>query len=346
VVLNARDAADRGAEVRTRCEVLSLARVEGAWRIETSQGGFTARAVVNAAGPSVLDLLRRADLQPDCEMRLVRGSHIVVPKLFDHAFAYFFQLPDGRIFFAIPYEEEFTLIGTTDCDHQGGLDQIEASAEEVSYLCEGASQFFARPVMPADVVWSWAGVRPLVADHSGKPDAASRGYRLDLSAPEEGAPLLTVYGGKITTYRHLAEAAMVQLATRLPELGGPGWTGTAALPGGNFGMDGLTALTADLARDYPFLDPFTARRLARSYGTLVWEMLGKARTESDCGASFGHGLTTRELDWMRSREWATCAEDVLWRRSKLGLRLSAAEAAAVANWFDQQPHSASAAATA
>ena len=216
----------------------------------------------------------------------------------------------------------------------------------MAYLCEGASRFFARPVRPVDVVWSWAGVRPLVADHSGKPDAASRGYRLDLSAPDEGAPLLTVYGGKITTYRHLAEAAIAQLGSRLPAMSGAGWTGTTPLPGGDFGLDGLSALTADLARDYPFLDAFTARRMARSYGTLVPALLGDARCLADCGQDFGHGLTERELVWMRDQEWANCADDALWRRSKLGLRLSATQVKAVADWFDQQPHNASAAAKA
>lgn len=332
VVLNARDAAERGAEVRTRCEVTALRRVSGHWQIATPQGTFNARVVVNAAGPAVLSLLERANEKADYAMRLVRGSHIVVRKLFDHPFAYFFQLPDGRIFFAIPYEQDFTLIGTTDADHTGG--PIEASAEEIAYLCEGASGYFRQPVTPADVVWTYSGVRPLVDDGSGKPEAATRGYRLDLSDPDEGAPLLSVYGGKITTYRHLAEEAVDKLAGRLPAIAGEAWTGGKPLPGGDFPMEGAAALTAQVARLYPFLEPGWVLRLVRSYGTDAAAMLGEAKTLADCGRHFGHGLTEREVRWLVEREWACTADDVLWRRSKLGLRFSGGEKAALAEWLE------------
>ena len=201
VVLNARDAADRGADVRTRCEVTALERQAGQWLISTKGEQFRARCVVNAAGPRVLDLLGRAGEPSSQRMRLVRGSHIVVRKLFDHPFAYFFQLPDGRIFFAIPYEQDFTLIGTTDVDHQGSLDEVRASNEEIAYLCAGASEYFRTPIEPADVVWTYSGVRPLVDDGSGRPEAATRGYRFELDGDEDDAPLLSVFGGKITTYR-------------------------------------------------------------------------------------------------------------------------------------------------
>jgi glycerol-3-phosphate dehydrogenase len=331
VVLNARDAAQRGAEVRTRCEVTALRRECGAWSIETAQGTFRARAVVNAAGPAVLALLERAHEKADYAMRLVRGSHIVVRKLFDHPFAYFFQLPDGRIFFAIPYEQDFTLIGTTDADHTGG--PIAASAEEIAYLCEGASGYFRKAVTPADVVWTYSGVRPLVDDGSGKPEAATRGYRLDLSEPDEGAALLSVYGGKITTYRHLAEEAVDKLAARLDVLKGPAWTGGSALPGGNFPMDGAAGLAAKLGRDYPFLEPQWAERLVRCYGTDAFAILDGATALADCGVHFGYGLTEREVRWQVMREWAVTADDVLWRRTKLGLRISADEKAALADWM-------------
>ena len=331
VVLNARDAADRGADVRTRCPATALVREGDVWRLETPQGSFRARAVINAGGPAVLKVLGLAHEESGRRMRLVRGSHIVVPRLFDHEFAYFFQLPDGRIFFAIPYEQDFTLIGTTDRDHEGGAPK--ASEEEIAYLCEGASLYFRRAVTPADVVWTYSGVRPLVDDGSGKPEAATRGYRLELSDEDEGAPLLSVFGGKITTYRHLAEEAVDRLAERLPLLAGPGWTGAAALPGGDFAMDGAADLTARIAARYPFLEPATAARLARTYGTLAFAVLGDAANLADCGTQFGAGLTEREVSYLMTREWAASAEDVLWRRTKLGLRLNAEQAAALAEWM-------------
>ena len=319
VVLNARDAADRGAEVRTRCPVERLERANGQWQIDTPQGRFAARAVINAAGPWVLDVVRRSGEAAHAAMRMVRGSHIVVRKLFDHPYPYFFQLPDGRIFFAIPYEHDFTLIGTTDRDHHDGLDAITATDEEIAYLCEGSNRFFRQSIGPQDVVWSYAGVRPLVEDGSGKPEAATRGYRFDLSEAEHGAPLLSVFGGKITTYRMLAQEALDLLAERLPAVAGDHWTDQAPLPGGDFPVDGVEAQTAALAARYPFLEAAWAERLFAAYGTHAAKILGDARSLADCGQHFGMGLTTRELDHLCQREWARTAEDVLWRRSKLGL---------------------------
>ena len=336
VVLNARDAAQRGATVHTRCPAERLERAGDHWRITTPTGAFAARAVVNAAGPAVLDLLNRAGERSQRRMRLVRGSHIVVKKLYDHPFAYFFQLPDGRIFFAIPYEQDFTLIGTTDADHEGPLTDVRASKEEIAYLCEGASGYFAQAITPDDVVWSYAGVRPLVDDNSGKPEAATRGYRIELSPEEEGAPLLSVFGGKITTYRHLAQEAVEELAGRMPELKGPGWTDTAPLPGGDFPMDGALALEGEVQARYPFLEAGWTRRLVRSYGRETFAILGDAASLADCGQHFGHGLTERELRHLIDAEWARSAEDVLWRRGKLGLRFGNDEARALANWFEAQ----------
>ena len=324
VVLNARDAADRGAAIHTRCAVTSFAREGGAWRIETAAGTFRARALVNAAGPWVMQVQALSGAKGGHRLRLVRGSHIVVPRLFDHGLAYFFQLPDGRIFFAIPYAGDFTLIGTTDWDHQEPLDRIEASPEEIAYLCEGANRYFAHALTPADVVLSWAGVRPLVDDGSNRPEAATRGYLLELTDPGEGAPLLTVYGGKLTTYRQLAETALGRLAPRLGGLG-PEWTAGAPLPGGDFPVDGVEALVARLRARFPFLEESWAERLVGAYGTLAFEVLGNAASLADCGEHFDHGLTARELDWLVSREWARTAEDVLTRRSRLGLRFDPAE---------------------
>ena len=327
VVLNARDAADRGAEVRTRCEVTSLRRAGGHWRIEAGGEVFHARAIVNAAGPRVLDLLGRAGEPTTQKMRLVRGSHIVVRKLFDHDYAYFFQLPDGRIFFAIPYEQDFTLIGTTDVDHTGGLDDVRASPEEIAYLCDGASEYFAVPVTPDDVVWTYSGVRPLVDDGSGKPEAATRGYSFELDGGADEAPLLSVFGGKITTYRQLASAALAQLAPFLPPLTARPWTGSAPLPGGDFGITEAPAKTRELAARYPFLGDAEPARLIRLYGTRAAMFLANAAAPADLGEAFGHGLTAAEVDYLITHEWARTAEDILWRRTKLGLHFSAAETA-------------------
>ena len=326
VLLNAKDAAERGADVRTRTRVSGAKRVDAGWEITTDQGTFRAKALVNAAGPQVLDVETSLGDAPEYSMRLVRGSHIVVRRLFDHPYAYFFQLADGRIFFAIPYERDFTLIGTTDRDQAPG-DPVKASDEEIAYLCAGASEYFKTVVTPADVVWTYSGVRPLVDDGSGRPEAATRGYRLELSEPDKGAPLLSVYGGKITTYRHLAEEAVDLLRPRLPALRGKGWTRSAALPGGDFAIDGLDPLKAGLAADYPFLSAPDVDRIARAYGTRARRWLGDAPGWQALGRDFGGGLTAAEVDYLRTEEWAVSAQDVLWRRSKLGLRLDTAQVA-------------------
>lgn len=320
VVLNARDAADRGATILTRCPVEKLERLDKLWSITTPKGSFQARAVVNAAGPSVLSLLRLSHEETDRHMRLVRGSHIVVPRLCEHGYAYFFQLPDGRIIFAIPWHQDFTLIGTTDRDHQGDLSNITASDDEIAYLCDGVNLYFKHKTGPADVIWSFAGVRPLVDEGGGKPEAATRGYKLELSAEEEGAPILTVFGGKITTYRHLAERAVELLEDRLPELAGTPWTGAIPLPGGNFDAAEEDRLREALRERFPFLPSAQANRMFRAYGTRCHAILGQAASLSDLGIHFGHGLYEREVRHLIADEWAETADDILWRRSKLGLR--------------------------
>jgi glycerol-3-phosphate dehydrogenase len=333
VVLNARDAANHGAHVETRCSVTRLERKDGLWHIDAGDRAFRAHAIANAAGPSVLQVLSHSPDKADFAMRLVRGSHIVVPKLFDHPYPYFFQLPDGRIFFAIPYEHDFTLIGTTDADHKRGLDHIEASADEIAYLCEGASHFFRTPVRPEDVVWSYSGVRPLVDDGSGKPEAATRGYRLDLSDAEDGAPILNIFGGKITTYRHLAEEAVDLLATRLPLPANRHWTATKALPGGGFDVDATAAERQKLQDRYPFLEPDWVDRLFKCYGLDSYAIFGDAKALSDCGQHFGHGLTEREVEHLTGKEWARASEDILWRRTKLGLRMNQQEQLQLENYL-------------
>lgn len=332
VVLNAMAAAENGAVIRTRSEVTHLARHNDAWQIEISgQSPVSAKAIVNAAGPAVLDLLDRTDepLRNSSEkIRLVRGSHIVVKKMFDSPQAYFCQNPDGRIFFAIPYEEDFTLIGTTDADHHGGLDDIKATPEEIAYICQSANSYFRQQITPADVIYSYAGVRPLVDDGSGKPETASRGYHFEVDTDTDGAaPILSVFGGKITTYRHLAESAVERLSPFLPQLAGPGWTLDKALPGGDFPVDKTAALTANLLADFPFLPEQVVRRLVRSYGTKARVWIGNATSLADLGTHFGHGLYAKEVDYLIDREWARSADDILWRRTKLGLRFTAGEIA-------------------
>ncbi len=330
VVLNARDAANRGATVLTRTQVTGLSRGGDGWTITTDRGVFQARAIINAAGPSVLSLIGQAGLASQHALRLVRGSHIVVRKLFDHNYSYFFQLPDGRIFFAIPYQRDFTLIGTTDRDHPDAATPPQASAEEIAYLCDGANGYFKTQISPDDVVWTYSGVRPLIEDGSGKPEAATRGYTFEIDGDGQHAPpILSVFGGKITTFRHLAAAAVDAMGALVPALKGKDWTATQPLPGGEFAVDGLDALIGELARDYPFLSADTCDRIGRAYGTDARRWLGDAQALNGLGAHFGAGLTGAEVDYLIDNEWACCAEDIVWRRSKLGLRLDAAAIASI-----------------
>jgi glycerol-3-phosphate dehydrogenase len=263
-------------------------------------------------------------------VRLVQGSHIVVPKLFEHEKCYIFQGGDRRIFFAIPYERDFTLIGTTDQDYHGDPGEARISADEVAYLCAGASEYFRQPLTQDMVVWSYSGVRPLYDDGASAAQEATRDYVLKLEA-EAGAPLLSVFGGKITTSRRLAEDALHRLAPHLPAPGGlaAGWTGRHPLPGGDFAVDGYEALVAETRKRHPFLEDAHARRLVRAYGTRALVLLAGATSAADLGRVFGADLTEAELRYLASAEWATTAEDVVWRRSKLGLRLTPAQVAAI-----------------
>ncbi|WP_423141808.1 glycerol-3-phosphate dehydrogenase [Parablastomonas sp. CN1-191] len=331
VIANARDAAARGAAVFPRRTVTGLARKDGGWTVATEHGPLRARAVINAAGPSVMAVLGLAHEDSERSVRLVRGSHIVVRRRWDGPEAFLFQSGDGRVIFAIPFEDDFTLIGTTDRDHRGGVPKAEP--DEIAYLCAAASEYLSEPVRTSDVVWTFSGVRPLVADGSDKPEAATRGYRLELSQADEGAPLLTVFGGKITTYRHLAEAALETLAPRLPIVAGPPWTAGATLPGGDFPLGGVEALAQRLRGAHPFLQAAWALRLARAYGTEAATIFADAATLADCGRHFGHGLTEREVRHLVAREWARSAEDILWRRTKLGLRFSPAQANSLADFL-------------
>ena len=339
VVANARDAADRGADIRTRTRVVDALRHDGHWQIgiDTARGGrqqVGARVLINAAGPWVGEVQERISRShPTAGVRLVRGSHIVVPRLFDHERCYVFQQADARIVFAIPYEHDFTLIGTTDCDHLGDPGDVVADDEEIAYLAAAVSAYFRRPVTPADVVWSYAGVRPLYDDGASKAQEATRDYVLDLDAPPGGAPLLSIFGGKITTYRRLAELALLKLKGHLPAADRGAWTGGIPLPGGDLPYDGSDALVAQIARAHPYLGAALAGRLARAYGTRTSRMLGGARSMADLGQPFGAGLSEREVSYLMREEWAETADDVLWRRSKLGLRFTPAQTAALAQFM-------------
>jgi len=337
VSLNARDAAERGAQIITRTRVISANRLDGLWQIETEgpQGRhhYRARALVNAGGPWVEDVIRNvARINSSEGVRLVRGSHIVTRRLFDHDRAYFFQGEDGRIIFAIPYEQDFTLIGTTDKDHTEAPAQARCTDEERDYLLAFASRYFAQPLGVQDVVWSYSGVRPLYNDGAKSATAATRDYVLSVDA--DGPPLLNVFGGKITTYRRLAESAMAKLAPFFSGLSGP-WTAGVALPGGDFPHDGVADLCAQVQARYPFLPPAHVARLVRAYGTDAFGLLGTAQSPSDLGRDFGATLTEAEVRWLMTREWARRAEDVVWRRSKLGLRLNADQIAALDDWMAQ-----------
>jgi glycerol-3-phosphate dehydrogenase len=315
---------------------VSAERGADLWRVTVDRDGvpevIAARVVVNAGGPWVEEVVRGTlRLNSSEHVRLVRGSHIVTRKLYDHDKCYFFQGEDGRIIFAIPYEQGFTLIGTTDQDHNlPPGEAVVCSETEMDYLCAFASRYFARPVTRDDIVWTYSGVRPLYDDGAKSATAATRDYVLSLDTA--GAPLLNVFGGKITTYRRLAESALAKLAPLFPEAAAP-WTAGVALPGGDFPVDGVAALTGKLRGDFPFLDAYWAGRLIRAYGTEAAVMLGGARSAADLGRSFGATLTETELRWLRRHEYARTAEDVIWRRSKLGLRLSAEEVAAIADFM-------------
>ncbi|SEM73152.1 homodimeric glycerol 3-phosphate dehydrogenase (quinone) [Loktanella fryxellensis] len=325
VALNARDAVQRGAQVLTRTRVTQAHATDGIWAVtvEDAQTGNTrtirARMIVNAGGPWVGQILRtRIGSNSADDVRLVRGSHIVTRRLFDHDKCYFFQGADGRIMFAIPYETDFTLIGTTDQEHADVDTPPVCTPAEQAYMLDFVNAYLRTPVTADDVVWSYSGVRPLYDAGGGSATAATRDYTLKLD-DSAGAPALHVFGGKITTYRRLAEGALEKIGQRLPLRQGA-WTAGVALPGGDFPVGDVDRLIADLRADYPFLTDRWARRLIRAYGTEARLILGTATSPADLGPDFGATLTGAEVDWLMRHEFARTADDVLWRRSKLGLR--------------------------
>ena len=341
VVLNARDAADHGAEICCRTQVERAERSAGVWTLQLrdvisgERRTVQAKTLVNAAGPWVEEVRSRcAGLPARAHTRLVQGSHIVVRKLFDHDRAYILQNPDGRIVFAIPYEKDLTLIGTTDRDFEGDPSKASATPEEVDYLCRAISESFERSIQAEDVIWSYAGVRPLYDDGTSDAKAATRDYVLELDAPSDAPAIVSIFGGKITTYRRLAEEVIDRLQPYLPKAMRPdAWTANAPLPGGNFAVDGVGDLEHQIARAYPFVAKDDVSRLVAAYGTQVASVLGGAADQRALGRDFGASLSEAEVSYLVANEWAQTADDIVWRRSKLGLRLMPPQIQALNQWL-------------
>ena len=339
VVLNARDAANKGAVIRTRTKVKSARRIEGGWRIEIVSADGTpetveAKVLLNAAGPWVSEVLSSVIGRNDPDkIRMVKGSHLVIEKLYEHDRCYIFQNADGRICFAIPYENNFTLIGTTDEDHRGDPGKPEITEAETDYLLSAVSEYFKRPVTHDMVRGSYSGIRPLYDDGASKAQEATRDYVLKLDQPEGQAPLLSVFGGKITTSRKLAEHALEKLSAFFPNATAP-WNRDAHLPGGNIAVGEVAKYIESKKKAYSFLKPANVLRMFKAYGTDMDKILSGARFASDLGQFFGP-ISEREIEYLRTNEWVTSADDILWRRSKLGLHMSAEEQTAMRSYMGE-----------
>ena len=343
VVLNALDAYERGGQILTRTRCTGAQRYSDHWLVtledHTGQTRLVrARALVNAAGPWVAQVLDQTlHIVHQQRMRLVKGSHIVLPALFQHEYAYIFQNPDQRVIFAIPYQSgRFTLVGTTEVLHHADPAQAQISAEEIDYLCQSINRYFRIPVQPSAVVHSFAGVRPLLEDDAGNPSAVTRDYRLELAAAG-GAPLLSVFGGKLTTYRKLAEQALHQLLPLLGRAQAPDWTASVALPGGEIAPNEVQHYIQRLQQRYAWLPAQLIERYVRLYGTRCERLLANVRQPSDLGLAFGEGVYQVEVEYLRRVEWARTADDMIWRRTKLGLQMSAASVQRLQQWLSDHP---------
>ncbi len=345
VVLNARDAVARGADIRTRTRVLEAKPDPAGWSIKLQTEGseietMTASVFVNAAGPWVDEVLKSVLGRNDAKkVRLVRGSHIVVPKCYDHDRCYVFQHADGRIIFTIPYERDFTLIGTTDIDHQDISKTPEISEGEISYLCDMANDYFRKPVSREDIVWTYSAVRPLYDDGSSSAQEATRDYVIDVETESGSGMLVNVIGGKVTTHRRLAETVMSKIEGALGKRG-PKWTAKSVFPGGDFPVNGLGTLLKECIACYAFVDPSTLERLARQYGTEIHRLLAGKNSAADLGRHYGADLYDAEIDFLVAHEWAQTAEDILFRRTKLGLHMSPDQIEAVGERFARSETSA------
>jgi glycerol-3-phosphate dehydrogenase len=340
VVLNALDAHERGARILTRTRCVRITPSASNWHATLRDDAgheetVTARCVVNAAGPWASEFLeRRAPSGARHAIRLVKGSHIVIPRLYTHPDAYLFQNSDRRVVFAIPYEHEFTLIGTTDVDYQGNPAQATISPEETQYLCDVATRHFKRTVTPADVIWSYSGVRPLLKDESIDATTVTRDYEFEWT--DTGPPLLSVFGGKLTTYRRLAEEALAEILSRLDRKASA-WTARAVLPGGDLPGGDRTRFEDRLRQQYPHFKETLRQRWARTYGTRVEHWLGAATDTKRLGAEVLPDLFEAEIDYLRRIEWAKSATDILWRRTKLGLHLPPDATGRLDEWLRSHP---------
>ena len=341
VVLNAIDAEERGAEILTHTACTALTRSGDHWQatLKSSTGNLrdiSAKIIVNAAGPWVDDILDK--IYPGRQkhnVRLVKGSHIVTKKLYEGDHCYIFQNADNRIIFAIPYEGEYTLVGTTDQSFSGDQNIVEISPEEITYLCDAASEYFTKPVTKEDIVWTYAGVRPLYDDHKSDNSTVTRDYVFDLDGGVNKPVVLSIFGGKLTTHRKLAEHAMAKLADHL-EINAPAWTKASHLPGGDIEDADFDRFLAGMREQYDWLPIKTLTRLARYYGTRLPRLIGAAKSVADLGIDFGAGLHQAEITYLMSHEYATTADDILWRRTKLGLHMDSIQKAVVADWIEQQ----------
>ncbi|WP_109441247.1 glycerol-3-phosphate dehydrogenase [Acinetobacter haemolyticus] len=331
VVLNAMQAREKGAELVTRTRCLSAQREGNVWvvNLENAEGQFQikAKALVNAAGPWVAQFIKQdLQLKSPYGIRLIQGSHIIVPKLYEGDKAFIMQNDDRRIVFAIPYLDQYTMIGTTDQEYQGDPAQVKITQAEIDYLIEVSNAHFKKQITQADIISTFAGVRPLCDDESDNPSAVTRDYTLALSKEAAGqAPLLSVFGGKLTTYRKLAESAMLQLKAFFPEMKGS-WTATEALPGGEK-MVSVEQLANEIRAQISDAPEALAKRWAGAYGSRIWNILGEASSVKQLGQHFGQGLYAKEVDYLCRFEWASNSQDILWRRSKLGLNMQAHEIA-------------------
>ncbi|RDK04667.1 glycerol-3-phosphate dehydrogenase [Paraburkholderia lacunae] len=347
VVLNALDAQERGAKILTRTRLISAVRAGGEWRAQLRRADGTildvrAASIANAAGPWVGELLQGAlGREATHSVRLVKGSHIVTRRLFEHDHAYIFQNPDKRIIFAIPYEHDYTLIGTTDIEYRGDPSQVAITPDETQYLCDSINRYFKQKITPQDVRWTYSGVRPLLEEEGAdNPSAVTRDYSLELDAPAGEAPLLSVFGGKITTFRKLAEEAVDRLAPTLQN-NTRSWTAGVPLPGGDIPQANFERFLAQFKQQHAWLPADLAHRLARAYGTRVGKVIGNAKSLAELGNAFAPGLYEAELVYLRDVEWARSAQDVLWRRSKLGLHVEPGTLDSITHdidaWFVREP---------
>ena len=337
VVLNAVAAKQKGADIRTQTRCVQIERVNSLWQVmlENVNTGdieqVRARALVNAAGPWVSSLYRDAmQTPPPKQVRLIQGSHIVVPRIHVEEEAYLLQNEDGRVVFVIPFEDEFSLIGTTDIEYKGDPSNVAISELEISYLLRISNEHFKHQLTAEDVYWTYSGVRPLLDDESDSPQAVTRDYTFEVDAPAGMAPILSVFGGKLTTYRKLSELAVDGLVEYF-EHAGPAWTKHTTLPGGDFSNQ--ASLLAQLNGNYPWLSIEMCARYVRSYGTLSYQILSNAKALADLGQHFGAGLYALEVDYLVAHEWACSVEDILWRRSKLGLWFNATQKADLAEYL-------------